>query len=50
MFEELETDEIGGPIKDQNDEIIVDQLVVRSEITQIEEHSISLRRSGRVVR
>ena len=50
MLEELETDEIGGPTKDQNDKIIVDQLVVRSETTQIEEHSISLRHSGRVVR
>ena len=44
------TDEIGDPTKDQNDEIIVDQPVVRSETTQIEEHLISLRRSGRVVR
>ncbi|KAL5580269.1 hypothetical protein UlMin_012711 [Ulmus minor] len=37
-------------IDDQNDEIIVDQPVVRSETTQIEEHLISLRHSGRVVR
>ena len=50
MLGELETDEIGVPTKDQNDEIIIDQLVVRSETKQIEEHLISLRRSGRVVR
>ena len=50
MLEELDIDEISDPTKDQNDEIIVDQPVIRSETTQIEEHSISLRRSGRVVR
>ena len=50
MLEELDTDEIGDPTKDQNDEIIFDQPVVRSETTQIEEHSISLRHSGKVVR
>ncbi|MBW4960114.1 hypothetical protein, partial [Klebsiella pneumoniae] len=50
MLEELDTDEIGDSTKDQNDEIIVDQPVVRSETTQIEEHPISLRRSGRVVK
>ena len=50
MLEELDTDEISDPTKDQNDEIIVNQLVVRSETTQIEEHPISLRRSGKVVR
>ena len=50
MLEEIETSyEIGDPTKNQNDEIIVDQLVERSETTQIEEHLISLRRSGRVV-
>ena len=45
-----DTDEIGDPTKHQNDEIIVDQPVVRSETTQIEEHPISLHRSSRVVR
>ena len=50
MLEELNTDEIGDSTKDQNDEIIVDPPVVRSGITQIEEHPISLRHSGRVVR
>ena len=50
VLEELDTDEIGDSTKDQNDEIIVDPPVVRSAITQIEEHPISLRRSGRVVR
>ena len=50
MLEELDTDEIGDPTKDQNDEIIVDQPVVKSETTQVEEHLISLRCSGRVVR
>ena len=50
MLEELETDKIGDLTNKQNDEIIVDQPVVRSEITQIEEHPISLRHSGRVVR
>ena len=45
VLEELDTDEIGNPTKDQNDEIIVDPPVVRSETTQIEEHPISLRRS-----
>ena len=50
VLEELDTDKIGDSTKDQNDEIIVDQPVVRSEITQIEEHPISLRRSGTVVR
>ena len=50
VFEELDTDEIGDSTKDQNDDIIVDPPVVRSEITQIEEHPISLRHSGRVVR
>ena len=50
VLEELEIDEIGDPTKNQNDEIIVDQPVIRSETTQIEEHPISLRRSGRVVR
>ena len=49
VLEELETDEIDDPTKNQNDEIIVDQPVVRSETTQIEEHLISLRCSGRVV-
>ena len=44
MLEELDTDEIGDPTKDQNNEIIVNQPVVRSETTQIEEHPISLRR------
>ena len=34
MLEELDTDEIGDPTKDQNDEIIVDPPVVRSETTQ----------------
>ena len=47
---ELDTDEIGDSTKDQNDEIIVDQPVIKSETTQIEEHPISLRHSGRVVR
>ena len=46
VLEELDTDEIGDSTKDQNDEIIVDPPVVRSETTQIEEHPISLRRSG----
>ena len=50
VLEELYTDEIGDLTKDQNDEIVVDQPVVRSETTQIEEHSISLHRSGKVVR
>ena len=50
VLEELDTDEIDDLTKDQNDEIIVDQPVVRSETTQIEEHLISLHRSGRVVR
>ena len=50
VLEELDTDDISDLTKDQNDEIIVDQPVVRSKTTQIEEHSISLRRSGRVVR
>ena len=50
MLEELDTDEIGDLTNDKNDEIIVDQPVVRSETTQIEEHPISLHRSGRVVR
>ena len=36
MLEELETDEIGDLTKNQNDEIIVDQPVIRSESTQIE--------------
>ena len=35
VLEELETNEIGGPTKDQNDEIIVDQPVGRSETIQI---------------
>ena len=42
MLEELETDEISDPTKNQNDEIIIDKPVMRSEITQIEEHMISL--------
>ena len=50
MLEELETNEITDPTKNQNDEIFVDQPIVRSETTQIEEHLILLRRSGRVVR
>ena len=50
VLEELDTDEIGDSTKDQNDEIIVDQPVVRSETTQIEEHPISLHHIGRVVR
>ena len=50
VLEELDTDEIGDLTKDQNNEIIFDQPVVRSETTQIEEHPISLCRSGRVVR
>ena len=50
VLEELDTNEIGDLTKDQNDEIIVDPPVVRSETTQIEEHPISLHRSGRVVR
>ena len=50
VLEELDTDEVGDPNKDQNDEIIADQPVVRSETTQIEEHPISLCRSGGVVR
>ena len=50
VLEELDIDEIGDPTKDQNDEIIVDQPVVRSETTKIEKDPISLRRSGRVVR
>ena len=50
MLEKLDTDEIGDSTKDQNDEIIVDQPVIRSETTQIEEHLISLRHSGIVVR
>ena len=33
VLEELDTDEIGDSTKDQNDEIIVDQLVIRSETT-----------------
>ena len=37
VLEELETNEIGDPTKNQNDEIIVDQPVLRSETTQIEE-------------
>ena len=49
VLEELDTVEIGDSTKDQND-IIVDPLVVRSETTQIEEHPISLRHNGRVVR
>ena len=49
VLQELETDEIGSLTLDQNDEIIVDQPVVRSETTQIEEHLISLR-MGKVVR
>ena len=36
VLEELDTDEIGDSTKNQNDEIIADQLVVRSETTQIE--------------
>ena len=36
VLEELDTNEIGDSTKDQNDEIIVDQPVVRSETTQIE--------------
>ena len=47
VLEELEID---GPTKNQNDEIIVNQPVVRSETTQIDEHLISLRCSSRVVR
>ena len=50
VLEELDTDEIDDSTKDQNDEIIVDQPVIRSETTQIKEHPISLRRSGRVIR
>ena len=50
MLEELDTDEISYPTKDQNDKIIVDQPVIRRETTQIEEHPISFYRSGRVVR
>ena len=46
----LDADEISDPTKDQNDEIIFDQPVVRSETTQIEEHPISLCHSGSVVR
>ena len=38
------------PTKDQNDEIIVGQLVVKSQTTQIEEHLILLHCSGWVVR
>ena len=34
VLKELDIDEIGDPTKDQNDEIIVDQLVIRSETTQ----------------
>ena len=49
VLEELEANEIGGPTMDQNDEIIVDQPVVRSETIQIEEHPILLRYSDRVV-
>ena len=47
VLEKLNIDEIDDPTKDQ---INVDQLVVRRETTQIEEHPISLRCSGRVVR
>ena len=50
VLEELDTDEIGDSIKYQNDEIIVNQPVIRSETTRIEEHLILLCRSGRVVR
>ena len=50
MLKELDTDEIGDSTKDQNDEIIVDQPVVRSETTQIKEHLILLCHSGRVVK
>ena len=50
MLEELKIGKIDGPTMDQNDEIIFDQPVVRSETTQIEEHPILLRHSGRVVR
>ena len=50
VLEELDTNEIGDSTQDQNDETIGDQSVVRSETTQIEEHLISLRFSGRVVR
>ena len=50
VLEDLDTDEISNPIKNQNDEIIFDQPIVRSETTQIEEHLISLHHSGRVVR
>ena len=35
MLEELETDKISDPTKNQNDEIIIDQPVIRSETTQI---------------
>ena len=50
VLEDLETDEISDPTKDQNDEIIIDQPVIKSETTQIEEHPIFLHHSGRVVR
>ena len=40
VLEELDTDKISNPTNDQNDEIIVDQPVVRSETTHIEEHPI----------
>ena len=50
VLEELDIDEIGDSTKDQNDEIIFDQPVVRSETTQIEENPISLCHSGKVVR
>ena len=50
VLEELDTDEIDDSTKDQNNEIIVDQPVVRSETTQIEEHLISLCHSTRLVK
>ena len=50
VLKKLETNEIGGPTEDQNDEIIVGQPVVRNETPQIEERLISLCRSVRVLR
>ena len=50
MLEKLETDEINGSTENHNNDIIGDQIVMRSETTLIEEHPILLCHSGRVVR
>ena len=50
MLEELETNEINGSIENHNDETIGDQPIVRNNTIPIEEHLISLRCSGRVIR